>query len=204
MSVQLYVWGRRACFSRPQFPTERVTYDAPTPSACVGILEAIHWKPAIRWHVDRITVLAPIVHEQWRNNEVAVRASARRPRIVTTDNRVQRTTLALRDVAYLIDAHFDMTDKAGPSDSPGKHVEMFKRRAARGQCWQHPCLGLREMMAAGWSDKPNREVDQSLMGERNLGMMLHSIDHATGKPRWFHAIMRDGVIDVPPVREALQ
>ena len=49
--VRLHVWGERACFTRPEMKVERVSYDVMTPSAARGILEAIHWKPAISWVV---------------------------------------------------------------------------------------------------------------------------------------------------------
>lgn len=200
MGVKLFIEGRRACFTRPELNLERVSYDVPTPSAAIGMLEAIYWKPAIKWHVDRITVYRPIVREQWRTNEVSNKASTgRRHGIHASGNRVQRTTLALRDVAYLIEAHFTATDKAGPGDNAGKHLDTFNRRAANSQCWQHPCLGMREMMAKRWGQETDCAVDESLMGERDLGIMLHSIDHATGSPRFYRAIMCDGVINVPPL-----
>jgi CRISPR-associated protein Cas5d len=207
MGVRLFISGQLACFSRPELSVERVSYDAMTPSAAVGVLEAIYWKPAIRWNIDRITVLRPIQHTQFKRNEVSTRASANRSRINASDNRIQRTTLALRDVAYVIDAHFDMTDKAEPDDNPGKHLDQFNRRASRGQCWQRPSLGQREMIADRWGlPDPDTVPDTSLMGERDLGLMLHSLDYEAQRPRWFRAVMRDGVITVPAVgsREVLQ
>lgn len=199
MGVQIFVTGQRACFTRPELNVERVSYDVPTPSAAIGILEAIHWKPAIQWHVDRITVYEPIRWMQWRTNEVKLRASRRRSNINAPAARIQRTTQALRDVAYLIEAHFVMTDKVGADDTTGKHLDIFNRRVKGRQCWQRPSLGLREMVVDDWLPEPDREVDASLVGERDLGLMLHSIDHATGTPRWFRASMRDGVINVPSV-----
>lgn len=68
--VKLWVGGARACFTRPEMKAERVSYDVITPSAARGILEAIHWKPAIRWTIDRIHVLKPIRFESVRRNEV--------------------------------------------------------------------------------------------------------------------------------------
>ena len=58
--IRLLVSGDYACFTRPELKVERVTYDVMTPSAARGILEAIHWKPAIRWVVEKIHVLKPI------------------------------------------------------------------------------------------------------------------------------------------------
>src|SRR5262245_51542541 len=201
MGVKLMISGPLACFSRPELSVERVSYDAMTPSAARGVLEAIYWKPAIAWHVDRITVLRPIKTIQFRRNEVAARASERRSRINVTDHnvRLQRTTLALRDVAYIIEAHFEITTKAGADDNPAKHLDCFNRRAVRGQCWQRPSLGQREMVAERWGiPDATLAPDPSLVGERDLGLMLHSIDYGAQKPRWFRAVMRDGVIAIPP------
>jgi CRISPR-associated protein Cas5d len=198
MGVKLFVSGELACFSRPELSVERVSYDAMTPSAAVGILEAIHWRPAIRWIVDRITVLRPIQYVQFKRNEVSIRASANRPMIDVAAHRIQRTTLALRDVAYVIDAHFEMTRKAGPDDNPGKHLDQFNRRASRGQCWQRPSLGQREMIAERWGVPDGTMTpDDTLMGRRDLGLMLHSLDYEAQRPQWFRAVMQDGVINVP-------
>ena len=214
--VKLYVWGSYACFTRPEMKVERVSYDVITPSAARGILEAIHWKPAICWVVDRIRVLKPIRFESIRRNEVGhkIRASnaaqAMRAgsiedlRLFVEDDRQQRAATVLRDVAYVIEAHFERTRRAGPDDTEGKHLEMFNRRAAQGQCFHQPCLGTREFAAAfalhhGTAPAP----DASLIGERDLGWMLHDIDFAAGRtPRFFKAVMRNGVIDVPPFSSA--
>ena len=59
---------------------ERVSYDVITPSAARGILDAVHWKPAIRWKIDRLHVLNPIRFENIRRNEVG----ARFPRILAS------------------------------------------------------------------------------------------------------------------------
>ena len=75
--VRLHIWGDRACFTRPEMKGERVSYDVITPSAARGILEAIHWKPAIRWQVDRIHVLKPIRFETFRRNEVGSKIQQR-------------------------------------------------------------------------------------------------------------------------------
>ncbi|MEO5375363.1 MAG: type I-C CRISPR-associated protein Cas5c [Alphaproteobacteria bacterium] len=197
--VRLRVGGPRACFTRPEMKAERVSYDVITPSAARGILEAIHWKPAIRWVIDRIHVLAPIRFDAIRRNEVGAKMSDARPYLVVEDERQQRTTLFLADVDYLIEAHFDLV-RAGADDSEGKHLEMFRRRARAGQCFHQPCLGVREFPARFElceDDPPRPHPD--LTGERDLGWMLHDIDFAAGRqPRFFQAVMRDGVIEVPP------
>ncbi|WP_198971532.1 type I-C CRISPR-associated protein Cas5c [Xylophilus sp. ASV27] len=212
--VRLQVWGDRACFTRPEMKVERVSYDALTPSAARGILEAIHWKPAIRWAVDRIHVLKPIRFESIRRNEVGGKLSpasvAKAVKAGTTnglanfvdEDRQQRAATVLRDVAYVIEAHFELTAKAGPDDSVGKHLDIFNRRARKGQCFQMPCMGVREFPANFKLLEDGEAVpepDASLRAERDLGWMLHDIDFARSMtPRFFRARMAGGVIEVPP------
>lgn len=215
MGIRLHVWGERACFTRPEMKVERVSYDVLTPSAARGILEAVHWKPAIRWHIDRIHVLKPIRFQSIRRNEVGAKASAANAAsamrrgtteglgIVVDENRQQRAALVLVDVAYVIEAHFSMTDKAGTEDTPAKHISMFNRRAEQGQCFHRPCLGTREFPAefaliADGAPLPPCEllVDRCTA---DFGWMLHDIDFANGnESRFFRAQMKGGVIDVPP------
>src|SRR5262245_36921832 len=153
--VSLKIWGSRACFTRPEMKAERVSYDVITPSAARGIIEAIHWKPAIRWVVDKIHVLKPIRFESIRRNEVGKKASADTIAqkmaagtveglclYVDSENvRQQRAATILRDVAYVIEAHFERTPRAADDDTEAKHLAMFNRRAAAGQCFHRPCLG---------------------------------------------------------------
>jgi CRISPR-associated protein Cas5d len=211
--VRLYIWGERALFTRPEMKVERVSYDVITPSAARGILEAIHWKPAIRWVVDSIHVLKPIRFESIRRNEVGGKLSAasvgkaikagRTDALVSyiEDDRQQRATTLLRDVAYVIGAHFELTDKAGADDNVGKHLDTFNRRARKGQCFHAPCLGTREFPASFELLDENSDLppsNESLLGERDLGWMLHDIDFADGMTsRFFRAKMVDGLIIVP-------
>jgi CRISPR-associated protein Cas5d len=212
--IRLLIWGERACFTRPEMKVERVSYDVITPSAARGILEAIHWKPAIRWNVDRIQVLKPIRFESIRRNEVGSKLS---PASVTKamkagstaglvsfvdEERQQRAATVLRDVAYVIVAHFELTDRAGADDSVGKHLDIFNRRARKGQCFQAPCMGVREFPAHFRlleAEEAMPAPDAALSGERDLGWMLHDIDFANdAASRFFRAQMVDGAITVPP------
>lgn len=209
--VRLRVSGAYACFTRPEMKVERVSYDAMTPSAARGILEAIHWKPAIRWVVERIHVLEPIRFETIRRNEVghkipagnvsrAMRAASLRGlNAFIEDDRQQRAATVLRHVDYLIEAHFAFTRRAGTDDTEGKHLDTFNRRAARGQCFHQPCLGTREFPAAfSLHDGEPPPPDPALRGVKELGWMLLDIDHERDRtPRFFRAVMRDGVIDIP-------
>ena len=208
--VRLRVWGDRACFTRPEMKVERVSYDVITPSAARGILEAIHWKPAIHWVVDRIHVLRPIRFQSLRRNEVGAKipaeAAARAMRrgsveglgLVVEEERQQRAATLLVDVDYMIEAHFTRTPHAQADDTDAKHISMFNRRAAAGQCFHQPCLGTREFPAAFEPVPEGAPVPASpLTGERDLGWMTYEPPYAPGTPaRFFRATMVNGVIDV--------
>lgn len=211
--VRLRVWGERACFTRPEMKVERVSYDVMTPSAARGILEAIHWKPAFTWRVERIRVLNPIRFESIRRNEVANRIPAANVRkamkagsteglaLYVDEDRQQRASTILRDVDYVIEAWIELRNPADASEPIGKHLDTFNRRAAKGQCFHRPCLGTREF-AAEFSVLEDGDAmpvpDDSLLGGRDLGWMTLDIDFAHGnRPLFFRAVMKDGVIDVP-------
>ena len=208
--IKLLCWGELACFTRPEMKVERVSYDVITPSAARGTIEAIYWKPEIRWVIDRLRVLKPIRFTSMRRNEVGAKISVRNAEsamragrgnigLYVEDERQQRAALLLRDVAYVIEAHFQIVDGEA---NEAKHLDQFNRRAREGRCFTRPYLGCREF-AADFEllerDTPLPPVDPSLVGERDLGWMLHDIDFANGRqPRFFHALMKNGVIDVPP------
>ena len=213
--ILLHVWGDYTCFTRPEMKVERVSYDVITPSAARGILAAVHWKPAIRWVIDRIYVLKPIRFESVRRNELGGKISAgkvsgamKRKSVadlytLIEDDRQQRAATVLKDVAYVIEAHAVLTAKAGADETVTKHIEMFKRRAKKGQCFQQPCLGVREFPADFALIDEGEPLPSSALSEnevnRDLGWMLHDIDFDHGNtPHFFRAQMKDGVIDVPP------
>ncbi len=212
--VRLHVWGDRACFTRPEMKVERVSYDVMTPSAARGILEAVHWKPAIRWVVDRIHVLKPIRFQSFRRNEVGAKISADKAKsamragstaglgLVIEDSRQLRAATLLVHVNYVIEAHFELTDEAKEDDTPAKHVSMFNRRAESGQCFHRPCLGTREFAAdfqliLEGAPLPPCELPED-QRNRDLGWMLHDIDFTDGKnvSRFFRARLTGGVLDV--------
>ncbi len=219
--IRLHVWGNYALFTRPELKVERQSYDVMTPSAARGILEAIHWKPQIRWVIDRIHVLTPIRFQQIRRNEVGHKAPAGKIRqamnrgdleglqLLVDEDRQQRAATVLVQPAYVIEAHFLLTPRADASDSEGKHLDIFNRRAARGQCFHQPCLGTREFAAHFALIEPGAplparapEAETAELGfgtPRDLGFMLWDIDHAApGRPSLlFRAGLRDGVLEVP-------
>lgn len=217
--VRLHVWGDRACFTRPEMKAERVSYDVMTPSAARGILEAIHWKPAIRWVVDRIHVLNAIAFDSVRRNEVESKISAQNIKSAMTgrdlslhqvapEERQQRMTVMLRDVAYVIEAHFEMTDRAGEMDNPEKHYSIFSRRARGGQFYHQPYFGCREFPVNFELVEDGQVLPVSYYSrkpERDLQWMLWDLEYAKEiTPRFFRAVMREGIVDVPDLskREA--
>lgn len=209
--TRLKVWGDYACYARPEMKVERVSYDVMTPSAARGVLEAIHWKPAIRWVVDAIHVLEPIRFQSIRRNEVGHKAPAAKIKsamkrgdlsdlqLLVDEDRQQRASTVLVKPAYVIEAHFVLTDKAGPEDNEGKHLDMFNRRAARGQCFHQPCLGTREFAAHFELIPMDIELPRAHDETRDLGFMLWDIDHqAPGRPSlFFRASLDKGVVRVP-------
>lgn len=210
--VRLRVEGPHALFTRPEMKVERVSYDVMTPSAARGILEAIHWKPAIRWVIDRIHVLRPIRFHAIRRNEVGHKAPAGKIRgamnrgnleglrLLVDKDRQQRAATVLVNPAYVIEAHFEPTAKAGPDDTEGKHLDIFNRRAGRGQCFHQPCLGTREFAAAFELIPHDVPLPPPIAETRDLGFMLWDIDHsAPGRPSlFFRARLEGGVMAVPP------
>ncbi len=208
--IKLRVWGDYACFTRPEMKVERVSYDVMTPSAARGILEAIHWKPAIRWVIDKIHVQRPIKFDNVRRNEVSSKIPKPNPATVMRENkqlyflvdegknRQQRATTLLRDVEYVIEAHFEMTDKAGAGENEGKHLDIFNRRAKKGQFFHQPCFGCREFPVS--FELLEGAVPASCYAgqEKDLGYMLLDIDfEGDMTPLFFRASMESGIISPP-------
>lgn len=219
----LEVKGPFACFTRPEMKVERVSYDVITPSAARAIFEAILWKPAIRWQVMRIEVLAPIRWISIRRNEVGKVASHRSNGIFIEDDRQQRAGLILRDVHYRLHAEFEfippenrakvsnpvpewLVDPADAAElrkdeTPAKYAAMFERRASKGQCFTQPYLGCREFAAEVRLVLPSEnDAPVPIKETRDLGWMLYDLDFANAadpKPLFFRPEMKDGVISVP-------
>lgn len=218
-TLRLRVWGRNACFTRPEMKVERVSYDVMTPSAARGVMEAIHWKPAIRWQIEQIDVLEPIRWESVRRNEVGAVMSPTANGLFIEDQRQQRAGLFLRDVDYVVHAYFEITERAGPEDTVTKHREMFLRRVEKGQCFHRPYLGCREFAAhfalvpdEQTLPKPEESSTELGFGEpRNLGYMLQDVIHDNSRDTgnahfctekchsyFFDAVLKDGCLKVPP------
>lgn len=205
-TLSLRARGPLAVFSHPAFKVERVSTPVMTPSAARGVIEAVLWKPALRWHVERIKVLAPIRFTAFRRNEVNSRAVAPSARVVreggeaplffADEDRAQRNTVALCDVDYVIEAHFTLTERAGPEDNVTKFVKMFRRRVEGGQRFHQPYLGCREFDA---DVLPADDAPPPILESRNLGWMLWDIEYRPegNRPLFFQAELKNGVLEVP-------
>lgn len=208
--IRLRAWGALACFTRPEMKAERVSYDVMTPSAARGIIESVYWKPQIRWVIDRIHVLRPIQFASLRRNELgskipagavesAMKNGAGALGVFIEEGRQQRAATVLRDVEYIVEAHFDVLEargsageSLGPKQAEAKHLDQFNRRARAGQCFHRPYFGCREfacdfeLVAPGEPIGPRygpprdgSEVAEAFYGTdratRDLGFMLHDV-----------------------------
>ena len=211
MSIRMEVWGDYACFTRPEMKVERVSYDVPTHSAARGMVESVYFHPGLVWRIDRIYVLSPITFTNLRRNEVKSKILSSSVRTAMTGGQAplyiaasediqQRAAMMLRDVHYVIDAHFDMTVRASATDNPGKFQDIMRRRVEKGQFYHQPCLGVREFPA---HFRPCIELPlcpEELKGEKDLGWMLLDLDYSDKEnitPRFLRAILKDGVLEVP-------
>lgn len=211
--IKVEAFGPRALFTRPELSVERVSYDVITPSAARGLVESVYWHPGLRWHIDKIHVLNKIRYTSIRRNEVKAKALASSMRTAMTKNTklpslytgneiVQRASVMLTDVRYVIEAHFDLTDKATADDNPGKFKDIVTRRLKKGQVYSQPYFGTRECAAyvrewAGGDGVPKGYYANS--GTHDFGLMLYDMDYSDPNniaPMFYRAVMENGVIDV--------
>lgn len=202
--LEVKVWGDLACFTRPDMKVERVSYQVMTPSAARGIMEAIFWKPEFSWQIREITVLKPIKHYSILRNEVNSKISSNVKKWIlegsnfyAEEDRAQRHTLALRDVAYIIKADIVLREHADADIA--KYRDIFRRRVKKGQCFHTPYFGCREFSA--FFEEPNGE-EKPIELTDDLGLMLFDLDFSpdgSGKatPRFFQAELQSGVLKVP-------
>ena len=209
--VKVSVWGDYALFSRPELKVERCSYDMMTPSAARGVLEAIYWHPGMRWVIDKIYVRNPIQFTSVRRNEVKSKIlagnvlqaynGADKPLYISTkEDIVQRASLLLCNVSYVIEAHFEMTEKANASDNPGKFKDIIMRRLRRGECFHMPYFGCREFPANfALCEEEEIHTAYDVVSEKDLGLMLYDMDYSDPEniqPMFFRAVMRHGVVDL--------
>ena len=213
IGVKVRVWGKYALFSRPEMKVERCSYDVMTPSAARGILEAVYWHPGMRWVIDKIHVVNPVRFTSVRRNEVKSKIPAgnvlqvyngtkevQSLYISTKAEIVQRASLLLRDVEYVIEAHFEMTERANETDNPGKFKDIIMRRLKRGECFHMPYFGCREFPANFClCDEDEIRTAYDDVEEKDLGFMLYDMDYSDPEniqSMFFRAVMKRGVLDL--------
>lgn len=207
--IKIEVWGEYALFSRPEMKVERVSYDVITPSAARGLVESVYFKPAIRWYIDKIHVCKPIAFTNVRRNEVKSKLSVSNARaamegkgavnpIYTSADIQQRASLLLKDVKYIIEAHFELTESAGETDTVEKHYNIALRRFRNGQCFHQPYFGCREF-PANFRLCEEGEAREPLKEDKDFGYMLYDMDFSNQediRPMFFRAVMKEGTIDL--------
>ncbi|OPX99232.1 MAG: CRISPR-associated protein Cas5 [Syntrophorhabdus sp. PtaB.Bin006] len=217
-TLSLRAKGPLAIFTRPELKTERVSYEVPTPSSVRGILEAICWKPAIRWHVERIYVFNEIRFAAMKRNELNNKSVPPSKQMMDygireftygiyginvedEQARAQRNTVALRDVDYQFEVFFTLTERAGPEDNIFKFIDMFSRRLEKGQHFHQPYFGCRECIAEILPPVKNPE-DRAIPLSKELGIMLWDVEFGTGErrqntPLFFYAKLQNGKMEIP-------
>ena len=210
-SVRIKISGEFACFTRPESKVERASYPLPTPSAARNILDAICWKPEMRWIVTSIALLKPIKYASIRRNEVQSKLSPVAVKRWMADpsayqplaagagsgtDATPRNTLLLRDVAYIIEA-YPLVFNPSADNPPQKYTAMLQRRAEKGQCYQQPSLGCREF-AARFEPATGNDTPHPLT--EDVGRMLYDIVFRPegNRPIFFSARLENGVMDTRP------
>lgn len=217
MSFKIVVEGDYACFARPEFKVERVSYDVPTPGALEGMLKSIYWKPAIRYVIDKIVVFNPIESVNIRRNEVKDKVSFQNmknkmnggdsnPEIITSESRSQRNALVLKNVKYGISFHFELTNIQNErskqiGNERAKHYSIIKRRIENGQFFRVPCLGCSEFSVRRIElvdAFDHSKIDRSIRGDVDLGFMLYKVIFTDDKIRenWSESDFSDNAMSI--------
>lgn len=203
LSFRVRARGPLACFFRPTLGKERVSYEVMNPASARILLESILWKPALRWEIESIAVLSPIVWTTLHTRENG-RITARRHAFADetqTENDIQ----ALRDVDYLLQAHMHLRlDRAGPGDDVRRFEEIFERRLHLQQYFHAPYLGCRELPAEVLpGDDTPPPIEPGI--ERSLGPMFYDFEYSPGlmRPLFFEARLVSGILQVPPLESVL-
>lgn len=217
MSFKIVVEGDYACFTRPEFKVERVSYDVPTPGALEGMLKSIYWKPAIRYVIDKIVVFNPIESVNIRRNEVKDKVSFQNmknkmnggdsnPEIITSESRSQRNALVLKNVKYGISFHFELTNIQNErseqiGNERAKHYSIIKRRIENGQFFRVPCLGCSEFSVRRIElvdAFDHSKIDRSIRGDVDLGFMIYKVIFTDDKIRenWSESDFSDNAMSI--------
>lgn len=193
----LECWGEYAFFGNSMYGANRQSYEIPTPSAIVGIFEAIYWRPCFKWIPDEIQIMRPTKYMTFMRNELRSITCGSQKNVYHTEmvrgndpERVQRWDKILRDVRYRFIAHIDYNPALEKEQGRGyrKHIEIFERRAKAGQCFHQPFFGSKEFPANfRWIDLHDQKEwlsPDSLYEPKQRGLMHFGFDRSefNGKP----------------------
>ena len=194
------ITGKRAMFSRPELKVERYSYDVPTASALIGLLSSIYWKPEMRYVMDKVHVLNEIKFETAMTNAQSTGISSSGESVYRAKYSAPRNMQILRNVAYAVEFHMELTGKGtSPNDCIKKHEAILSQRLRKGQYFSHPYLGCKEFICDVVELHSKDEIPASYYEGtyRSLGRMLHHIEFSEdGQTQvWFNAVMENGVVD---------
>lgn len=194
------ITGKRAMFSRPELKVEKYSYDVPTPSALIGLLSSVYWKPEMRYVIEKVHVLNEIKHETIMTNAQTNGIGASEASTYRRKFSTPRSMRVLRDVAYAVEFHMELTGKGtSPNDCIKKHEAILSQRLRKGQYFKPPFLGCKEFVCDVVELSDRNEIPPSYYdGETHaLGRMLHHINFSEQgcTQAWFNAEMVDGVVD---------
>ena len=190
---KVIIEGELACFTRPEFKMERVSYGVPTPGALEGLLKSVYWKPAFCYVIDKILILNPINYAIVRRNEIkdktlyrAVKSQMAEkggdPCIYADESRTQRSSVLLKDVRYGVEFHLERTGIREEKEEKncGKHCSILRRRLQKGQYFRTPCLGCSEFpvrkieLVDSWEGiSPDPAILN--LGDQDLGYMSYRV-----------------------------
>lgn len=190
--LRIRVKGPWACFMCPEFHVERVSYPVITPSAARGVLEAILMKPiekpeaerrdrkvGFRWHVLRLGIvkkgfLVPILRNELGYEKHGFSG------FDIMEERTQRHSLILKDVAYLIEAVIEVpgaVKRISDLHLVNKYQGMFERRTRGGQCFHRPYLGCREFPCEfEWAPDTEPIDEDGNRCNENFGVLFRDFD----------------------------
>jgi len=208
--VRVKVWGELACFTRPECKGERLSYKCMTPSSARGVCDCILWKPEMIWRIRKIIILNPIKSIALKRNEVknvvcnAVSWMKDPSKFQPMEcgagsaNATPRQTIALKDVAYIIEAEPEIKVPT-VDDTPTKFMAMFDRRVEKGQCFRSPFFGCREFKA--YFGPPTGHETPIPLTE-DLGMMLYDVRYGEKEKEavFFHAQLQNGTLDLSSLK----
>ena len=204
-SIEFLLTGRNALFTDPitRIGGEKTSYHLPTYEALKGVCKSIYWKPSIIWYIDKVRVMNPI----------RTQTKGMKPIRYHKDGNDLAYYTYLHDVAYQVQAHFEWNMHRPELEADridGKHYSIAKRMVDKGGrqdifLGARECQGYVEPCEFGSGKGAYDHTD-----ELGYGLMFHSFAYPdeTGvdelHSRFWHAVMRFGVIEFPKHTDDLQ